>query len=285
MKKLFLIVSIGAVALTACNGGKLDKANEIIAQDSIEIESLSGQKDSLMNLLGEINGNLLEINQMENIVTSKDFSGETPERKKEILNNLESIKHELAIRRQKLDELEAKLKKSNGYTAGLKKTIESQKELIAGQSAKIQDLEGELAKANIKIEGLSTQVDSLNVAVETVSSEREAAIKKSEDLTNELNTCYYIIADNKSLKEAKVLEKKFLGKTKVMEGDYDRSAFIKADKRQLTKISTNSKEAKIVSKQPVNSYVIEDEGGVKVIRITNPTLFWEKSDFLVVEIK
>ena len=286
MKRVFLFVGIVAFFAVSCSNGKTDgAAAEEAARDSMKIESLEAEKDSLMSLMGEISNNLIEINGLENIVTSQEFKSESPSRKREILNNIEAIKKELAVRRQKLEQLEAKLKKQNGYTANLQKTIDSQKQLIDEQNKKIAGLEDELAKANIKIEDLNVRVDSLNTEVSNVSKEKQLAEQKSEDLTNQLNTCYYVVETNKVLKEKKILEKKFLGRTKIMEGDFDRSAFVKADKRTLTEIPTGSTSAKVVSKQPAGSYEIVDENGYKIVKITNANLFWEKSDFLVIEVK
>lgn len=285
MKRVFFVAGLIAVFAVSCSDGKTDNAADEAAQDSIRIETLETEKDSLMSLMGEISNNLIEINGLENIVTSKEFKSESPSRKREILNNIEAIKQELAVRRQKLEQLEEKLKKQNGYTANLQKTIDSQKQLIDQQNKKITDLEDELAKANIKIEDLNVRVDSLNTEVSNVSKEKQIAEQKTEELTNQLNTCYYIVETNKVLKEKKILEKKFLGRTKIMEGDFDRSAFVKADKRSLTEIPTGSTSAKVVSKQPADSYEIVDENGYKVVKITNANLFWEKSDFLVIEVK
>lgn len=285
MKRVFFVAGLIAVFAVSCSDGKTDNAADEAAQDSIRIETLETEKDSLMTLMGEISNNLIEINGLENIVTSKEFKSESPSRKREILNNIEAIKQELAVRRQKLEQLEEKLKKQNGYTANLQKTIDSQKQLIDQQNKKITDLEDELAKANIKIEDLNVRVDSLNTEVSNVSKEKQIAEQKTEELTNQLNTCYYIVETNKVLKEKKILEKRFLGRTKIMEGDFDRSAFVKADKRSLTEIPTGSTSAKVVSKQPADSYEIVDENGYKVVKITNANLFWEKSDFLVIEVK
>ena len=149
MKKILLFIGASALVLSSCNNQKLEQAREAAVQDSLTIESLTAQKDSLMSLVGDINNNLLEINELENIVTSKDFQSESPSQKREVLNNLANIKRELAERRKKLEDLEAKLKKNNGYTANLKKTIDTQKQLIEEQNSKISMLEGELAKANI----------------------------------------------------------------------------------------------------------------------------------------
>ena len=285
MKRVFFVAGLIAVFAVSCSDGKTDNAADEAAQDSIRIETLETEKDSLMSLMGEISNNLIEINGLENVVTSKEFKSESPSRKREILNNIEAIKQELAVRRQKLEQLEEKLKKQNGYTANLQKTIDSQKQLIDQQNKKITDLEDELAKANIKIEDLNVRVDSLNTEVSNVSKEKQIAEQKTEELTNQLNTCYYIVETNKVLKEKKILEKRFLGRTKIMEGDFDRSAFVKADKRSLTEIPTGSTSAKVVSKQPADSYEIVDENGYKVVKITNANLFWEKSDFLVIEVK
>lgn len=285
MKRVFFVAGLIAVFAVSCSDGKTDNAADEAAQDSIRIGTLETEKDSLMSLMGEISNNLIEINGLENIVTSKEFKSESPSRKREILNNIEAIKQELAVRRQKLEQLEEKLKKQNGYTANLQKTIDSQKQLIDQQNKKITDLEDELAKANIKIEDLNVRVDSLNTEVSNVSKEKQIAEQKTEELTNQLNTCYYIVETNKVLKEKKILEKRFLGRTKIMEGDFDRSAFVKADKRSLTEIPTGSTSAKVVSKQPADSYEIVDENGYKVVKITNANLFWEKSDFLVIEVK
>ena len=285
MKRVFFVAGLITVFAVSCSDGKTDNAADEAAQDSIRIETLETEKDSLMTLMGEISNNLIEINGLENIVTSKEFKSESPSRKREILNNIEAIKQELAVRRQKLEQLEEKLKKQNGYTANLQKTIDSQKQLIDQQNKKITDLEDELAKANIKIEDLNVRVDSLNTEVSNVSKEKQIAEQKTEELTNQLNTCYYIVETNKVLKEKKILEKRFLGRTKIMEGDFDRSAFVKADKRSLTEIPTGSTSAKVVSKQPADSYEIVDENGYKVVKITNANLFWEKSDFLVIEVK
>ncbi len=69
-----------------------------------------------------------------------------------------------------------------------------------------------------------------------------------------------------------------------MKGNFDMSYFTSADRRTLTEIPTHSKKAKIKTSQPADSYSIVDQGGQKVIKITNPDKFWQLSNFLVVEV-
>lgn len=285
MKKTVLLACVAAGLLFSCNNQSKSEGEDQHAADSLKIETVEGQRDSLMALVGEISQNLIEANRLEGIMASQNFQQETPEKRQEIFNNLDALKQTLQERRNKLEELEAKLKKSGNYNKELKKTIESQKALIEEQSQKIQEMQQQLDEAKATIGNLTSSVDSLNSKVSNVTAEKLAAEQRSEALTNEMNTCYYVVGSNQELKEHNILEKKFLSKTKVMEKDFDREYFTRADKRTLHEIRTYSTRAKILTKQPVNSYAIEEEDGYKVIKITNATLFWEKSNFLVIETK
>ena len=70
-----------------------------------------------------------------------------------------------------------------------------------------------------------------------------------------------------------------------MQGDFDQSFFIKADRRTLTTIPLHSKKAKIISvTPPAASYTMKDVNGQKVLEITNPTQFWGVSNYLVIQI-
>ena len=185
---------------------------------------------------------------------------------------------------QAVDELEKKLKKSGNYSRQAEESVKALKNQVAQQAAEIETLQAALKDANVKIEDLTNQVSNLNTTVENVTSQRDAAEQEAVRIANELNTCYYVIGSNKELKANNIIQKKFLGKTKVMEGDYELSYFTKADKRSLTEIPLHSAKAKVMTKQPAGSYEIIDKDGVKTLRITNATKFWELSNFLVIQI-
>ena len=148
-------------------------------------------------------------------------------------SNMEAIARTLQERQDKLDELEKKFKNSGYYNNKLQQTIENLKTQIANQETTIANLQTELENANIQIQGLTSQVSNLNSQVETVSAEKQAAQAEATRVANELNTCYYVVGSNKELKKNDIISKKFLGKTKVMEGDYEIASYTKADKRTL----------------------------------------------------
>jgi hypothetical protein len=286
MKKIALIfLCIGAISmLPACNGNKLKEAQEENTELSDSLHSALAAQDSLLSLLTDINNGMVQIKDLEKLMSSSNLSNESASKKDEIKNNMMIIQQALQERREKLEALEAKLKNSSVYNSKMKESIESMKEQIATQEATIASLQEELKKAKIEITGLNTRVDSLNTTVQKVSSEKVAAQEESVRLANELNTCYYVVGSKSELKKNDIIESGFLRKTKIMEGDFEMSYFTKADKRTLTEIPLHSKKAKILTKHPQGSYEMLENDKVKTLKITNPTKFWELSNFLIVQI-
>ncbi len=286
-KSVFLFACLGLSLLASCGGnksGNQDSTDSLTTELSDSLQTVNAEKDSLVALMTEINDGMLQIKDMENILTSSNLSGETPSKKEEIKNNMLAIQEALETRRKKLDALEARLKKSSAYSDNMKKSIEKMKEQIAAQEQTIVGLQDELRKANIKIAGLNTRVDSLSTVNASERSQKVQAQAEATRLANELNACYYVVGSKKELKENKIIESGFLRKTKIMEGDYVKSYFTKADKRSLSVLPLHSKKAKLLSKHPNGSYAIEDNGGVKTLKITNPTKFWEMSNYLIVQV-
>ena len=81
------------------------------------------------------------------------------------------------------------------------------------------------------------------------------------------------------------MEKKFLGATKVLRGDFNENYFTKADKRNLAEIPTGSKKVKIWTNMPEGSYtIVENPDKTKTIKITNPTEFWSLTPYLIIQV-
>ena len=259
-------------------------------QDSINTElndSLAtalAEKDSLMALMMEINDGMAEIKRMEDIVTVRDLSRETPDRKQQLRDDIVAIQKGIADRKKKLAELEKRLKQSTNFNDEMKKTIEGMKKQLASQQSTIDDLTKQLAAAHVEISNLNTRVDSLQTVNTQVNKEKAEAQQESKRLENELNTCYYAIGSKKELKNNKIIETGFLRKTKIMEGDFEKAYFTKADKRTLNEIPLHSKKAEVMSKHPAGSYSIVDNGGSKTLVINDSHRFWEYSNYLVVKI-
>lgn len=296
MKKVFLFFGLVAVLLASC--AKKEDNSAKLAEDSIQMAELAADyaqatdfNDSLMLLMGDIYVGLDSINIQEGLLYNMG-NGEGTDRREEIRQNLAAIKSRLAANKQLLAQMEAKVKASGDENSVQAKTIAQLRKHIEQQDAKIAQLEGDLSKAKVQIDSLNTKVavteekvakTEEQVRIETAA--KEAAQAETVAVENEANTVYYAIGTNKELKQKGLLEKKFLGATKVLKGDFDASYFVKADKRTLKSIPTNSKKVKIWTNMPEGSYqIVGEKDGPKTIQITNPEKFWSLASHLIIQI-
>ena len=282
MKKIVLLLAcIAMVSMVSCDSSSKYEKRQAELADSLS--TAMAEKDSLFALLTEVSEAVDEIKEMERLM-SGGISKETPDQREELKNNLALIKQAMQARREKLNALEAKMKKSANYNAEMKKTIESLRNKIDMQESTIAQLTADLENANAQIQKLNVRVDSLHEVNRAVNKEMEAAQNEALQLTNQLNECYYVVGSKKELKENNIIKGGFLRKTKLMQEDFEQSYFTKADKRELNKLNLHSKKAKVMSNHPKDSYNLINEGGVKVLVIEDADKFWSLSNYLVVQI-
>lgn len=287
MKKIFFAV-IGIAALVSCgHKQEVDNSDSIrMAEMEAQYEEATSFNDSLLLLMGDIYSGLDSINAQEGLLITPGI-GDNADRRAEIRSNLTAIRERLQQNKRLLSELEQKVKNANTNSTVLQRTIEQMKERIAAQDVKIEELTSLLAAANEQITTLTDQVEETQQQLADETQAKEEAQAQYVAAENAANAVYYVIGSNKQLKDWKVLEKRFLGSTKVMQGDeINYSCFKKTDKRTLTTIPTGAKKVEIKSLNDPASYVIEGaKDAPKTIRITNPELFWQKTPYLVIETK
>ncbi len=261
---------------------KVNDSGTTALRDSLET-ALANQ-DSLLMLINDISTDMASIKGLEQILGDPTtLRGDSPSKRQQIRNDMAAIQATLQQRRERLEELEKKLKSSGASNSTLKKTIETLKAQIADQEGTINDLREKLSSANIKIADLNEKVDSLSTTVAAVTEAKDQAEEENVKLADELNICYYAIGSKKELKQYDIIKTGFLRKTKVLPEDFDNSYFHRADKRTLTTIELHSTKAKVMTEQPADSYKIEDMDGQKVLKITNTARFWDKSNYLVIQ--
>ncbi len=294
MKKIMFFVWLmaGLAVLPACQRSN-NLEQEAMRQDSINaalqdsINTANAEKDSLMQLMSDIADGMNQIKALEDIVSVNNASGETPDKRRDLRNDIQLIQESINKHKARLADLEKRLKQSTNYNTTMQKSIDNLKAQLEDQQKTINNLTEQLAAAHVQIKNLNQSVDSLNTVNRNVTKEKEAAQQESKQLTNEvtnLNTIYYVIGSKKELKANKIIETGFLRKTKILEGDFEMSYFTKSDRRTLTEIPLHSKKAQVMTNHPKDSYEIVEHGNVKSLHILNPNRFWEKSNFLVVKI-
>ncbi len=283
------ISAILGISIVSC--GNKEKDERIAQEEAInkatreELATAVSERDELLQLVNEINSDVAQVKEIEGVLSSSVYmDGDMPSNREQLKADLASIQKTLKERRERLAQLEQRLKKSNLDNNNLSKTISSLKQQIDTQTQEIATLTANLSEARERIGQLSTQIDSLGSTVDTLTVQKEDALRESTELANELNACYYCIGSKKELKEHKIIETGFLRKTKIMKGDFDEDFFTAADKRSMTRLPLHSKKAKILTNQPSGSYNLQSEDGQYVLTITNPSAFWSLSNYLVIQI-
>ncbi len=279
---------VAAGTMVSCSNKdkeRLAQEEAINAATREELAQAVNQRDELLQLVNEINGDMAQVKEIEGVLSSSVYmEGDMPTQRDQLRADLASLQKTLKDRRERLAELEAKLKKSNLDNNNLTATINSLRQQIDSQTEEINTLTANLNSARAEIGKLSTTVDSLSTTVTNVTGELTQAEERSQQLDAELNECYYVFASKKELKEHKIIETGFLRKTKILKGDFDQNFFTTADKRNLSRLPLHAKKAKILTNQPAGSYSLEKVDDQMVLVITNPDSFWSLSNYLVIEI-
>lgn len=291
MKKLILALAIPAVLLASCGktSGNADTTQLVALNERLEMAQDS--KDSLIFLMSDIYSGVEEINVQEGLLYNLRGS-DNVDKKQEIIENLARIKAELQAKQARLDDMTARFNAQNDKTGQLAKEVERLKTLVQQKEARITELQAQLASAQETITNLNTEVNTTREALsqetqakEQAQAETKQAQAETEQAVNDANRVYYAIGTSSELKSHGILEKKFLGKTKVMQGNFEMSYFQKADRRSLSVIPCHNKKVKVLTSQPKDSYqIVENADGTKSIKITNPARFWGLSDFLVIQV-
>ncbi|MBP5778033.1 MAG: hypothetical protein J6W56_10845 [Prevotella sp.] len=285
MKKLFYVALVLPMAMfvIAC-GGK---------QENPEADSLRNVLNSRLAEMSEMDLFLDAVNASMDSVLDLDGTvlrgiGEgNATRKDQIQQNIAAYKDVLERQRERLSELENKLKANNNQNAKLLKTVESLKAQIVQKDEAIAQLTAELEKSNYSINTLKASVEKLSNDVATLQEESNAKDEAIVAQSDMLNEAYVLIGTKKQLKEAGVLSGgSVLKKSKLDMKDVNMSAFTKIDIRKQKSFTIPSKKPSILTQVPAGSYTLtenENEKGSSILTITDPAQFWSMSKFLVVK--
>lgn len=276
---------MGALLLASCSGEKGKSNADSLQIVTVQYEQASDLNDSLLLLMGDIYDGLDSINTQEGLLYSMGNGSEKFDRRAEVRQNLQGIKDRLQKNRDLLSQMQAKLDATGGENTVLKKTVADLQARIERQEAKIADLTTQLEAANTEIQQLNEQVTKGQEDLQAETSAREQAQAEATEAENAANRVYYAIGTNKELKQNGLLEKKFLGATKVLKGEFNENYFTVGDKRNLSVINTGGKKVKIWSNMPKDSYeIIDNANGTQSVKIINPQDFWQLTPFLIIQI-
>lgn len=286
MKKIIIgsVIICAAALATGCENYKDELAQMTVTRDSLLAVSGSKDKaiDEFITSFDEIETNLAEVTAKQHSIQQRTGNVTEMNRnsKERIQTEIAEIKKLMEDSKAQSAELSRKLKNSNFKVGKFEKMIASLNEQIASKDSQLVVLNDQLLALNTQVETLNTSVAALNLK----DSMNTDMITRQ---TTKMNTAYIAVGDYKKLRDEQVVTKEGgflgLGKEEKLSANLNNDAFKPVDITQIQTIPLDTKEAKLVTVHPANSYSIEKQNDkVSEIKITDAEKFWSTSKYLVV---
>lgn len=284
MKKYFIGAALSLIVLQGCNNNKAELERSNRERDSL-LAVVNDRDSSINDFLesyNEIQMNLDSVAARGNVI-SRNMANQNELKataKERINENIAAINELMKENRQKIAELNRKLKNSSGKNHKLQKMVES-------LNAQMAEKDSELASLNEQLAALNANVALLQTSVDTLTAQTTAQSQTISEQTTALHTAYYVVGKAKDLEKMGVIDKKGgllgMGKTATMSEKFDNSKFTQVDYTQLSNIPINNK-AKVITPHPEDAYSLDKDtkGKATNLRITIPEKFWSASKYLVV---
>jgi len=246
----------------------------------LQEQKKTAELNQVLAVMNLIEDNFSQIKEAENYVTFQTGQEQiTEDSMTRIVEDLDLIKSTLADNRKQIASLKKQLSGSKYASKDLKKMIERLNAKIEEHTLLITQLREELALKDVRIQELDQLVLELNSNVEGLQGNLSQKDEQLSSQDKQLNKVFYVFGTRKELKEQEIFTRNGL-----LEEGFNKSYFLEADSRTLTEISLYSKKAKLMTNHPVSSYVLEKINDYLVLKITDPTKFWEISRYLVIEV-
>jgi len=285
MKKLSLAMVMSVLLLTACNTHQEEIQQLQATRDSLSTQLITRDStiDAFFQSFNSIQENLDRIKQTENIINTK-VQGDVENSDSlstQVNNDIQMIYGLLKENKQKLANLQRRLRHSGIKIKALKEHIDRLMQEIRNKDVEIMKLRDRLVELNLQIADLNENVDSLST--ETV--QKDSVITEKE---TQLHTAYYVFGTKKELLANGVITKEggFVGIGRIMKlrTDFNTDYFTKVDTRLLQELPLGVKKAKLITTHPVGSYEFKsnNDGTIEKLVITDYEKFWSVSKYLVV---
>ena len=284
----FIVLLIAVfIAFSLYNRDHKQLLSQMETQKNSFTEKLTSRDSSIgewVTTFSEIEKNIAIIKEKEHIISTNSATGElSRNNKQQILEDIKYINTLLELNKKKIASLNSQLSKSGGTIKGLQNTIAGLEASVKQSESDIADLKATLLTKKFEIEQLNTDKTALQGTI----------IQKDDKInaqTFEMNKAFFASGTYKELKAKGLLTKEGgfigLGKTKTLAASFRDSSFRQIDITVTKSILINSKNAKLISDHPVNSYEFIRDKDKKIVsmEITDPAQFWKISKYAVLEI-
>lgn len=182
-----------------------------------------------------------------------------------------------------IDALHQENQRLEDLNASLEKSIELLKKQLKESEIRLENLQEELTSLREAYATLERVKDSLEISNQRYLASIEQKNARIADLESKigLNPVYYIVANNRTLKDKRILLKKDINPNM----NYRNLTTVERPE-ELDVIETKSSKVEILSTHPSNSYEInkKDKKNLKIV-IKNPQEFWKTSRVCIIQTK
>ena len=284
MKKLVLLGMMGFALIfsSSCVKNSSEYKQLQAERDSLALANTknSSEMDEMLSLLNEVQDNFKSIKSAENyLAVQSNNSGElAPTTRQKIESDMKFVTETLDKNRQKIAELEKKLKGSTLQSTQLQQLVNSLRGELEQKTMALVAVNDELERKNQQITELSANVSNLSKDVQDLRVQSNSQQKTITQQQKVITTVYYCFGTTNELKKQQILVNGQLGP------NFNRDYFIKVnDFKTLQVIPLMAKKGKLVSKHPDGSYeFVKDANNQVELRILDPANFWSLTKYLVV---
>jgi len=246
------------------------------------------ERDSVINgwlgTFDQIEKDLALIKEKENIITMKSSDSEfSNDRKDQILGDIRYLNTLLEANKKKIAALSTQVMSSGNMIKGFQTKIASLETTLKEYETNIAELKEVLVKKDFEIGQLNNKVADLEV---TVTKKEEMLASQ----TDQMNQAFLTTGTYRELKTKGIISKAEgfigIGKTGTLSRDINNELFATVDVRNTKEIPVNSRDVRLITKHPSDSYTVVYEGDkmVSKIEINDPDNFWKVSRYAVVEL-
>ncbi len=253
-----------------------------------ELGAAGAATAEMQSTLDEVQRSLedLRVKELKAVKTSiavaQEGKSATAQRRAELKTEIEEIRNVVKANLAKLEALQKQKKASDVKATTLER-------LVGELRRSLEEKEATIAALELKTQELTKTAEDLRGVVQ----EKEAVVKEKEaviaDRETQMSTAYVLIATQKELKKAGLVEKKGsvlgLGGNWQRTGQFDETLFKQIDTRKDSEFQVGAAPAKarVLSDHPKDSYTLVATGPkASTLTVTDAARFWRGSKYLVV---
>lgn len=285
MKKIiFGVLVLACTMFASCNRVSQEQYQQVTnSNDSLMLVALQQGNEiyDLNTTLKSVTEQLDQINGQINVSNGED--SDLMAQRERLMQKLQLIQQTINEKEQALQELQKKYGSQLSQNKELKKTIDRLQNEVKDYEKSVESYRNQVAQLGNQVSELTTDLtETKNVLVETQqkSEEQQNVIDVQDKM---LNAGFYLVADKSELKDKGLIEGGAFSKKRLTTKGFSAEGFHEVDIREFESLSLNSKNAKLLSSHPEDSYElqVQSDKTLKLV-ILDAGRFWSNSKYLVV---